>query len=191
VSRPEITRHVAGHVTLKLREGLRSFRDVRIVRALEATFRRGAERGDFRLVHYAIQADHLHLIVEATDRSALGRGMMAVATRIARAVNSVLARRGRVFRDRYHLRVLRSPLEVRRALAYVLLNARKHLGRLAPRTGRIDPGSSGAWFDGWRRAPGERDARPPPVAPPRSWLVRIGWRRHGLLDPSEVPGLAR
>ncbi len=28
----------------------------------------------------------------------------------------------------------------------------------------------------------------PAVAPPRTWLVRVGWRRHGLIDPAEIPG---
>ena len=188
-SRPSISRHVAAHVTLKAREGLRSLRDVRIVRALEATFRRAAERGDFRLLHYSIQGDHLHMIVEADDKAALGRGMMSIASRVARAVNRVLGRTGRVLRDRYHLRVLRTPLEVRRALAYVLLNARKHLGLLASRVGRVDPASSGAWFDGWGSSLEAAATGPPPVAAARSWLVLFGWRRHGLLDPSEVPGL--
>jgi REP element-mobilizing transposase RayT len=172
--RPPITGRQAGHVTLKVREGLRSLRDLRIVRELEQALRGAAERGDFRLVHYTIQADHLHLIVEAADRKALGRGMTALASRVARAVNRVLGRTGPVLRDRYHLRVLRTPLEVRRALAYVLLNARKHLGRLAPTLGRIDPASSGAWFDGWRRLFEPPEERPPPVAPARSWLLRVG-----------------
>src|SRR5512139_970300 len=91
----------------------------------------------------SIQDDHLHLLVEAHDRRALARGMKAIGTRVARAVNRVLRRAGPVLRDRYHLRVLRTPLEVRRALAYVVLNARKHLGRRAPRAGRVDPASSG------------------------------------------------
>jgi REP element-mobilizing transposase RayT len=185
-----VSRHVAAHVTLKVREGLRTLRDVRIVRALEATFHRGAERGDFRLVEYTVQDDHLHLIVEADDRRALGRGMMSVATRVAQAVNRVLRRVGPVLRDRYHLRVLRTPLEVRRALSYVLMNARKHLGARAPRVGMVDPASSGAWFDGGRAGAASVLSTGPPVARARSWHARVGWRRHGLLDPSEVPGLA-
>ena len=140
------------------------------------------------MVHYSIQGNHLHLIVEADDRKALGRGMMSIASRVARAVNRVLGRTGAVLRDRYHLRILRTPLEMRRALAYVLLNARKHLGRLGQRVGRVDPASSGAWFDGWSYEGWQQDPRPPPVAAARSWLARIGWRRHGLLDPSEVRG---
>ena len=119
-------------VTLKVREGVGSLRAVAVVKAIEASFRRGAERGAFRLVHYSVQGDHLHAIVEANGREALGRGMMSVAIRFARAVNRGLGRKGAVLRDRYHFRVLRTPSEVRNALRYVLLNARRHR---AKRTG--------------------------------------------------------
>jgi hypothetical protein len=85
--------------------------------------------------------------------------------------------------------VLRTPREVRNALGYVLLNARRHARRLWAEL-RIDPASSGRWFDGWRR---KRPAAGPsaegmPVAAPRTWLLARGWRRHGLIDPDEVPG---
>ena len=187
-------------VTLKVREGIGSLRTVAVVKAIEATFRRGAERGAFRLVHYSVQGDHLHAIVEANGREALGRGMMALAIRFARAVNRGFGRKGPVLRDRYHLRVLRTPSQVRNALRYVLLNARRHW---AERTGskalrgpvRLDPASSARWFDGWRR-----DARlaeeaaqpsdPPAVSRPHTWLLEVGWRRLGLLDPEEIPGPA-
>jgi REP element-mobilizing transposase RayT len=188
-SRPDFRGRFPAHVTLKVRRGLRTLRDVRIVRALEATLAVACERGDFRLTHYTIQADHLHFLVEANDRTALGRGMKSISARVARAVNRVLGRRGRVLRDRYHLRVLETPSEVRRALAYVLLNARKHLGARAPRVGRIDPASSGRWFTGWREGIVALARSPAPVARARTWLLRVGWQRHGLLDPSELPGL--
>ena len=93
--------------------------------------------------------------------------------------------------DRYHLHVLRTPREVRNALAYVLVNARRHaakLGRLARGPARIDPASSGRWFDGWSAPEPAAGPGPPAVAPPRSWLLRVGWRRHGLLRAGEVPG---
>jgi hypothetical protein len=84
---------------------------------------------------------------------------------------------------------------VRRALAFVLLNARKHgwERRQALPPVRLDEASSGRWFDGWRRVPGSREPPPvareePEVAEPRTWLLSIGWRRHGLVDPAEVPG---
>ena len=111
------------------------------------------ERDDFRVVLYSIQRDHVHIIVEAAEKDALGRGMKAVASRLARAVNRVFGRSGAVMDGRYHLRVLGSPREVRNAIAYVLLNARKHWrerwGQAPPV--RIDAASSGRWFGGWLR----------------------------------------
>ena len=209
-SREPFARARPCHVTLKVRSGLPSLRLARVVRALKDTFRRGCERGGFRLVHYSLQDDHAHLVVEASGREALACGMKSLAARFAFAVNRALGRRGRVLADRYHLRVLRTPREVRNALAYVLLNARRHLAKRLPRGVRmpaprgVDPASSGRWFDGWRRGPPDaglpdlaRRAGPGPllgVAPaaaPRTWLLRVGRRRHGLIDPAEVPGGGR
>jgi REP-associated tyrosine transposase len=182
------------HVTLRVREDVPSLRSVRLVRELERSFAVACERGVFRLAHYSLQGNHAHLIVEAAGRDALGRGMKAIAARLARAVNRVFARSGPVLADRYHVRVLRTPREVRNALAYVLLNARRHAaraGRTLSRAVRIDPASSGRWFDGWK---GANAPEPPPdlpaVARPRTWLLARGWReRGGLLDPDEVPGV--
>ncbi len=171
-----------------------SLRSVRFVREIEETFARGCERGEFRLVHYSLQSDHAHLIVEATDRHALGRGMKALGCRLAKAINRTFHRSGPVLADRYHVRVLKTPREVRNALAYVLLNARRHAakaGRALSRASGIDPASSGRWFDGWRRAPAylvHSSSKEPAVSPAHSWLLSQGWRRRGLLDPDEVPG---
>jgi len=153
------------------------------------------ERGDFRVVHYSLQSNHVHLLVESTNRTMLQRGMTSIGARLARAVNRVFGRRGPVLADRYHLRVLQTPREARHALRYVLLNARHHARRLLT-TGRVDPASSGRWFDGWRnqhvmgREENDDGAAARPVARARTWLLTIGWRRHGLIDPTEVPGPA-
>ena len=170
------------------------------MREIEAAFRRGNERKQFRLVHYSIQDDHAHLIVEANGAFALGRGMKSLASLFAFAVNRALGRTGRVLADRYHLRVLKCPRQVRNAIAYVLLNARKHAEQRIQRLrksglrnvpalrndGAIDHASSGRWFEGWR-AKVRRDGSVPAVAPPHTWFLRTGWRMHGLIDPNETP----
>jgi REP element-mobilizing transposase RayT len=180
------------HVTLRVREDIPSLRTVSLVRELERSFSVGCERGEFRLAHYSLQGNHAHLIVEAKDRDALGRGMKALGARLARAVNRVFRRSGPVLADRYHVRVLRAPREVRNAIAYVLLNARRHATRARrtlSRAVRIDPASSGRWFDGWKGANApDRPLDSPAVARPRTWLLSKGWRDRGLLDPDEVPG---
>jgi hypothetical protein len=186
--REGIIARVPGHVTVKMRADVPSLRSIALVGALERTFRCVRMRSDFRLVHYSLQTTHARLLVEAADADALARGMMAVGARIARAVNRVCRRTGPVLAERFHVRPLRTPREVRNALAYVLLNARRHARRLRGRA-LMDPASSGRWFDGWRSMP-VSDARSVsiPVARPRTWLLMKGWRRHGLIDPGEVPG---
>jgi REP element-mobilizing transposase RayT len=177
-------------VTLKVKRGLPSLRTVKLVRELERSLSAACERGRFRVVHYSIQPDHIHLIVEAAGNHALACGMKSIAARVARAANRVFARRGPVLADRYHRHILRTPREVRNAIAYVLLNARRHLaklGRRLPDTAVVDLASSGRWFEGWRQRL-QPTPDTPSVASPRSWLLRLGWRRHGLIAPSEVPG---
>jgi putative transposase len=97
-SRASFARRLPCHVTLKVREGLPSLRTVKLVRELEITFAASCERNDFRLVHYSIQGNHAHLIVEADDEGALGRGMKAIGARLARAVNRVSDGPGRFWR---------------------------------------------------------------------------------------------
>ena len=176
------------HVTLKVRRGVPSLRSGKLVREFERSLTSlRQQRSECRVVHYSLQKDHLHLIVEASDREALGRGMKTLGTRLARAVHRVFGRSGGVLSDRYHLHVLRTPREVRNALRYVLLNAHKHPRRPSP-DGRPDPASSGRWFEGWRgRGRVPEAGLDTPVAVARSWLLRSGWRRHGLIDPSDVP----
>jgi hypothetical protein len=124
-------------------------------------------------------------LVEAEDRRSLSRGLQGLLVRIAKALNRHWCRSGKVFADRFHARALRTPREVRHALAYVLLNGAKH----GCSRGKIDPFSSGDWFDGWK---GELrrffEGLPSPVARARAWLLSIGWRRHGLIDVWEIPG---
>jgi REP element-mobilizing transposase RayT len=171
------------HVTLRLAAGLPSLRrgpeHSRLLGALAA----GTQRMGLRVVHYSAQSNHVHLICEAEDERALARGMKGLCVRMARALNRLWRRRGSVFDDRYHVHVLETPWEVRNALAYVLQNARHH-GIQVP--GGIDPYSSASWFDGWKRVRAALAVamRWCPLSRPLTWLLALGWKLHGLLDPA-------
>jgi REP element-mobilizing transposase RayT len=191
--RPPLASRHPCHVTLRVRRDVPSLRSVRLVREFERSLRGGCDRGRFRVVHYSLQSNHVHLNVEAASARDLACGMKSLGARLARAVNRVAGRRGRVLSDRYHLQVLRTPREVRNAIAYVLLNARKHAMQVRGVVSRalaVDPASSGRWFDGWREAIA-RPRDPPVVAQPRSWLLARGWRRWTLVSVQEVPGVKR
>ena len=144
-------------------------------------------RSDFRVVHYSIQSNHVHFVIEAANADELGRGMKALGARFARVVNRVFGSRGAVLRDRYHLKILRTPRQVRNAIAYVLTNIRKHRAQRGLATPpQIEPASSGRWFADWA---GEvLLARDPPVdSAARSWLLRFGWLRWGRIALAETP----
>jgi REP element-mobilizing transposase RayT len=158
---------------MRRRKGLPSFRSERAHRVLRQAVR-DTRREGFRITHYSIQADHLHLIIEADDDDALTRGMRSFTVRAALRVNrKVLGReRGRVWGDRYHRRDLAGPRAVRSALVYVLANHLKH-GEYD--VGPLDPCSSGHWFTGWVHGPAPPIADPSPVEEATTWVLREGW----------------
>jgi REP element-mobilizing transposase RayT len=96
----------------------------------------------FRIVHYSVQSNHVHLIVEAAERRALTAGIHGLEARLTRYINQLLNRRGPLWADRWHGRALASPSEVRNALVYVLANFRKHASHPMPHG--VDPCSSAA-----------------------------------------------
>jgi len=189
LTREALARQVPVHVTMKV-GSLPSLRTQRLMAVLRRAFAGGKDRFGFRLVHFSVQRDHLHLVVEAANKRELSRGVQGLSIRIAGGVNVELGRGGKVFADRYHARSLKTPREVRNALRYVLLNARKHKTAQLEKLRGLDPCSSADVFDGWRASspregPESRDL----VIAPKTWLLRVGWRRGGgLLSPIAMPG---
>ena len=188
-SRPHVTIHTPVHITLRLARGpSATLRNRHIYRALHFAVARALHRDDFKVIHISIQHDHVHLVVEATDRDALGRGVRGFAISAARQINATRGTRGTVFPSRYHAEVITSPRHARNTLAYVLNNWRKHGEHRRPfaRRWRIDPYSSAACFTGWAEDQSSPTLWPVPptydrftVSRPRSWLLRIGWQLHG------------
>jgi REP element-mobilizing transposase RayT len=204
--RPALASRYPAHVTLKVVEDLPNLRSPGVYRAIERALfveqaletkrsRDSALRarlgGPFRVVHFCVQRDHLHMLVEAASAATLSRGMQGLSIRLARGINKSLARKGRVFADRFHGRILRTPREVRSCLQYILNNTRRHRRGVVFHPRWLDPCSSAHYFDGWR---GERwrppDDQPWPVSRPQTWLAKAGWRRHGLLELDARPGRA-
>ena len=187
-------------VTMKVRREVNRLRTKQRVRVIRQAFVQACSGDGFRIVDWSVQDDHIHLIVEAQSTEALTRGMQGFSVRVAKGLNRLRGTKGTVFADRYHMRVLRTPREVRNARAYVINNYRRHAVDTGYRVSRtwVDAFSSWAFFDGFkdlspdaaRRAIEEREG-PPPVAEPRTWLLNVGWRRHGLVRVAETPKSCR
>src|SRR5206468_2104105 len=107
--RPTLAPRFPVHATWRMAGGVWNLRTRRCFSALARAMHGGAARFGFRLVHYSVMGNHVHLLVEAPDRRALSRAMKGLGVRIARALNRVMQRRGPVLGDRYHAHILRTP----------------------------------------------------------------------------------
>ena len=183
------------HVTTRLLPDLPSLRTAKAFAAVKTSIARAHKPG-FRVVHFSVMRNHVHLLVEARDNDALAAGMKGLKVRITKALNRVWSsagsrRRGTVFAERYHVRALTSPRETRNGLGYVLNNSRRHAAQAGVRIPKrwVDPCSSARQFDGWRQPVRlEREPNVGAVAPPQTWLLSKGWRRAGgPLDAHHVP----
>jgi hypothetical protein len=196
-ARPKITAARALHITIRAVPAIPPLRQPAIYAAIRAATVAAARQPCLRIVHVSIQNTHVHVIAEADDSGALARGMQSFQISAARRINALLDRRGRVFADRYHLVVIRSPTQMRNVLSYVLANWRKHGADRSTTPGWLtDPYATGFAFDGWREQREGTQLWPPTVAahglvvkPARSWLLTTGWQRGGPpLSVHDVPG---
>ncbi|HEY1546514.1 MAG TPA: transposase [Kofleriaceae bacterium] len=192
--RPAFPQRFPQHVTLRLGADTpaiaRDYLMARVIRPCIAL----CAKPFFRVVEFNVLSNHVHLICEADDAMSLARGVQGLAIRLARRLNTALKRKGKFFGPRYHAVQLRSPAQVRNTLRYVLLN-RKHHAAATKRffAGWVDPFSSGAWFRGWD-APIRRNAvvgdlvtLESPTRAPKTWLLRVGWRRAGPISYDDRP----
>jgi putative transposase len=154
-TRPALSRRHPVHVTIRMRPHVWSLRSQRGMSVVESALLGAGGRSDFRVTHLSVQGNHVHLVVEAGSARALTGGMKALAIRLAKGMNR---------------HVLRTPAEVRRALAYVAGNFASH----ARRRGEEIPGGVADRFGS--------EARPDLVAPPASWLLRLEGASAGSSD---------
>jgi len=202
-TRPPQSDRVPLHVTIRIHPGLPRLRRRLAYRLVQRAIALANRFGDGRICHASIQGNHLHLLVEVDRKRALTRLMKSFSISFSKNVNHQLAARGGVRRkgpvlaDRFHQVKLTTPAQVRAALGYVLSNWRRHgEDKRGPRQA-FDGFSTAVQFPGWVGA-----ARPLvwfrellfpdvgflPVAHPRSWLLREGWKVHGKLSPWARPG---
>jgi REP element-mobilizing transposase RayT len=139
-----------------------NLRSRRCFTAIAITLLRFRAREDFRIIHFSIQGNHIHLILEAIDENALARRLQGFGVWFARRLNSVMARRGKVFADRYYAHQLRSLAEARNAIRYVVGNFDEHARRRGETITESDP-------DPYSSA---KTQEPALVSEAETWLLR-------------------
>src|SRR6267142_105315 len=202
-TRPRLIASQPVHVTLRVAADLAWLRTRDMFRAIRFATLAVAVREDFRIVHLSVQGNHIHLICEAENRLALAAGVQAFEISAARHINRVASkrrkqpRRGTVFPDRYHSRILKSPTSVKRAINYVLNNWRHHREdhKRFAKGWLVDPFSSGISFTGWTELedrvtmwqPSSTTYQALWVWRPKTWLLKHGWQRGGKISVHDVP----
>jgi REP element-mobilizing transposase RayT len=202
-ARPEFKAYQPLHVVMRVAPAVGSLRRRTMYKALREATITAAMRERFRIVHVSLQRSHVHMLVEAEHKVALGRGMQGFTISAAKNINFAFGdgekrRRGKVFSDRYHVEVIRSPRQARHAIGYVLGNWRHHKEdqRGLPSTWLVDPFSTGILFPEWAELqkqpwmwPIRETYDPLVVFRPRTWLLREGWKRGGgEISARDVPG---
>src|ERR1700712_1514123 len=139
------------HVIMRAHTAIGSLRKPDIFHAIrEALITVWKLEDSFHVVQFSVQRTHIHLLVEASDRLALAKGMQTFGISAPKTINALIRdedgkrRRGSVFPDRYHVKILKTPRQVRNCLSYVLNNWRHHGEDKGPRarTWHLDPFSS-------------------------------------------------
>ena len=182
-------RERAVFVTLRVRADIVNLRRPSSYRVITRAFEAWRKHKGFRLLHFSVMGNHLHLLVEANNTPSLSRAMQGIAIRIAKGMNRVMGRkRGRVFAGRYHHDVIDTRRGVRNVLAYILCNARKHFPNKKLGRTWVDPWSSGHDFDGWLGDwTCDRQGKAPITAPVS--IIAKQWRDSGGgIPPDTVPG---
>jgi REP element-mobilizing transposase RayT len=158
--RERIPSRLPAHVTWRIEAGLPTLRTKTLAGAFARACRAAQDKFGMLVVHFVVESNHLHLVVEGISAPA----MKGLGVRVAKAINKKIGRQGRVIGDTYHARALRTPAEVRNTVRYVIRNHEHHTGRRQtdPHYLVSDAFSSEAWPDA--------------VVKPRTWLLNNAWR---------------
>ena len=128
------------HVTMRMADTVYNLRSQRSFAVLRRAIRRARNRFGVRILHFCVQGNHIHLVVEAPNRARLDQAMKGLAVRIGLGMNKMMKRRGKVIDSRYHTSLLRTQRAVKNAVKYVRDNFRKH--KMAGSDAKVDPFSS-------------------------------------------------
>ncbi len=115
--REKVSKKSPMHINFRFKTSVRNKENLRhLKRAII-----NARSHGLRIIHFSLQSNHVHFIIEATTNEILTRGMRSLTITFAKAL-----KKGPVQIERYHLHVLRSLRETRNAILYVLFNQQKH-----------------------------------------------------------------
>ena len=116
-TRERVNQRLPLHINFKYRIQIKNKAFLKILkRALLNSRRQG-----LKILHYSVQTNHVHFIIEASDNKILECGMRSLTVTLTKGINQ-----GRIQLQRYHLHILKTLKETKNAIHYVIFNEQKH-----------------------------------------------------------------
>ena len=113
------------HLTIKIEKNKAGLRSKAVLALLHRAIKRARIVG-LGIVHYTLEHDHIHMLVEAEDNVMLASGMQSFGICFSKGINKLKKGSGQVYKSRYHLRILKTPSEIKNVVSYILNNSVKH-----------------------------------------------------------------
>jgi len=124
-SRPFLKRPASLHLTIKVQRNKDEIKNKSVLKLLKHAILRARFQG-LKVLHYSLEYDHVHLLIEADNNHILGKGMQAFGVTMAKGINRLKRLKGAVYKHRYHFRQISSPRQLKSVMNYIFTNGMKH-----------------------------------------------------------------
>ena len=124
-SRPFLERASSLHLTIKVKAIKAEMKNKAVLSMLKRAILNARKKG-LKIIHYSLEFDHVHLLVEADDNAELAIGMQSFGVTLSKAINRMRKMKGAVYKHRYHFRQISSSRELKYVMKYIFSNGVKH-----------------------------------------------------------------
>ncbi|MGZ3788931.1 MAG: transposase [Bacteriovorax sp.] len=123
--RPFLKKPSSLHLTVKIKKNKADLKNKSVLGILKRAIL-NARRQGLKVIHYSLEYDHVHLLIEAENNHILGKGMQAFGVTLSKAINRMRRLKGGVYKHRYHFRQISGTRELKNVMKYIFTNGLKH-----------------------------------------------------------------
>ncbi len=123
--RPYLSKPTSLHLTVKIKKNKAEIKNKSVLAILKRAILNARKQG-LQVIHYSLEYDHVHLLIEADNNFILAKGMQAFGVTFSKAINRLKRLKGEVYKHRYHFRRISSSKELKNVMNYIFTNGLKH-----------------------------------------------------------------
>jgi len=123
--RPFLTKAASLHLTVKVKRIKADMKNKAVLSILKRAIMNARKQG-LRVIHFTLEYDHIHLLIEAENNEILGKGMQSFGVTFSKAINRMKKQSGGVYKHRYHFRQISGVRQLKNVLNYIFTNGVKH-----------------------------------------------------------------